>query len=284
VHSLLEQDSKAIMAAFCDVFEDCTLWTGGGLEWILLGSRNSHHAVSEAAMSRQWKDPVTGRELRTLGIENPAQLGSLFLADQSTIAAYTVGVRPLTDDHPLRLSPTPVTEGTVAPMYAEIMNDSAARIRFERSEYIRTHWPASLVSSSTGYFRFERMVRNLFAPAYSASSDILWADLRGVLRESDLHTLPLWLLGTNDKEIVNARQHANDPVYAITADLRLAIASLAERDYPEALRRLEMHPEIITGPRASGQASALYVFTLCMNGERARALRIDAAVVPVVCG
>jgi hypothetical protein len=39
VHSLVPEDSLAIIRAYCDVFEDCTLWSGAGLNWMLVATR-----------------------------------------------------------------------------------------------------------------------------------------------------------------------------------------------------------------------------------------------------
>ncbi len=39
VHNLSFDDARAITEAFCGVFEDCTLWTGAGYDWLLVGTR-----------------------------------------------------------------------------------------------------------------------------------------------------------------------------------------------------------------------------------------------------
>ena len=38
-YQLSQSDNKAVIRAFCDAFADCSLWTGAGPEWILVGSR-----------------------------------------------------------------------------------------------------------------------------------------------------------------------------------------------------------------------------------------------------
>ena len=104
VHSLYEEDAKAIIKAFCNVFEDCSLWAGSGLDWMLLGSRDAAGPIPAALFTRQWHDPVTGPELKELGFEIPEQLGSLFMADSADLKALTENSLPLTDNYPLRLS------------------------------------------------------------------------------------------------------------------------------------------------------------------------------------
>ncbi len=50
VHALTESDSKAILRAFCDVFEDCTLWDGSPLNWIMMGTRDARGPVSQRTL------------------------------------------------------------------------------------------------------------------------------------------------------------------------------------------------------------------------------------------
>ena len=52
VHSMTETDAKAILRAYCDVFTDCSLWGGWGLNWMLVGSRDADWARSESVRSR----------------------------------------------------------------------------------------------------------------------------------------------------------------------------------------------------------------------------------------
>jgi hypothetical protein len=104
VHSLLERDSKAIIRAFCDVFTHCSLWGGAGWDWILVGMRELRGPVTEERFARQWRDPVVGPDLRSLGIERPEQLGALFMADAGDLREMARDVPPLSDDYPRRLS------------------------------------------------------------------------------------------------------------------------------------------------------------------------------------
>ena len=105
VHSLEEDDSRAVVRAFCDAFPDCTLWAGTELDWMLAGSNGAASPVDEAVFRRQWDDPKVGPELRRLGIENPEQLGALFMADAEGLAAFAGSAEPLVDDRPQRLGP-----------------------------------------------------------------------------------------------------------------------------------------------------------------------------------
>src|SRR5262249_52060774 len=75
------KESLAVIKGFCDVFEDCSLWTGFGHEWMLLGTRNAPGPVSEERFARQWSDPVVLPRLQAAGFGSPAQLGTTYLAD-----------------------------------------------------------------------------------------------------------------------------------------------------------------------------------------------------------
>jgi spermidine synthase len=49
VYQLEPLDTLAIISAFCAAFDDCSLWAGAGLEWMLLGSNGADGQVSAAA-------------------------------------------------------------------------------------------------------------------------------------------------------------------------------------------------------------------------------------------
>jgi len=157
VHSLLMEDTLAIVRAYCDVFEDCSLWTGAGLNWMLAGSRNASWSGSEEGFSRQWTDPVVGPELRALGFERPEQLGATFLADADQLRDETRDVLPLTDDFPKRLTDrTDFRSSRIE--HVPWLDSAAARERFEESSFIREAWPADLREESLGFFAYQEMI------------------------------------------------------------------------------------------------------------------------------
>ena len=47
MEQLAESDSRTIVRAFADVFDDCSLWIGAGSEWILLGVRPGGRPATE---------------------------------------------------------------------------------------------------------------------------------------------------------------------------------------------------------------------------------------------
>ena len=88
VHSLSPGETRSILAAYCQVFPDCSLWTTARLNWMLMGSRGGRWSRSEAEFSRQWHDARVLPELRALGIEKPEQMGAMFMADSDTPRAH----------------------------------------------------------------------------------------------------------------------------------------------------------------------------------------------------
>ena len=79
-------DVAPIIRAFCDVFEDCSLWNGTLYDWMLVGSRHAQGPASEQAFTDAWAHPVVGPHLREVGFEVPEQLGATFLGDARYLA------------------------------------------------------------------------------------------------------------------------------------------------------------------------------------------------------
>jgi spermidine synthase len=91
VYQMTDAENKAIIRAFCDAFDDCSLWSGAGLEWILIGGTSP--------LRRAPLPPSAAR----LGFETTEHLAATFIADAATLRRITADTPPLTDDFPLRL-------------------------------------------------------------------------------------------------------------------------------------------------------------------------------------
>jgi spermidine synthase len=90
VDQLTKSDTRALVAAFCGAFEDCSLWNGADANLILMGSRG---------------------ELGT-----PASQPTTLMADSNMLRAFVGGAPPVTDDRPFRLSPEQARD-TAAELY-----------------------------------------------------------------------------------------------------------------------------------------------------------------------
>ena len=231
VHLLEVVESKAVIRGFCEVFEDCSLWTGIGLEWMLAGSREIKGPVSEEHFEKQWRDATVGPELRSLGFDRPELLGTTFLADARTLRRLTAQTPPLDDDHPLRLSPHAVTKGD--PLNFKMMEVRETRAGFESSEWIKRVWPAGLRERTLGYFDTQRQINRGDAQAYGAPAAVL-PEIEAMLTSMSLRIPVLAAFLTYDAEIQAARRAANRGVNDPFVDELLAIDALGDRDYSRA--------------------------------------------------
>ena len=231
VYQTTARETNAMIRGFCDVFEDCSLWVGIGLEWMLVGTADGGRPVTEETFAKQWNDPVTGNALRGLGFDRPELFGTTFLADAPALRKLTADTDPLDDDHPLRLSPRFVT--SAEPSYFEMMDVTRTRSAFESSEWIRKVWPPSLRERTLAEFDTQRLI-NRASPGYGGPA-VTMADVEEVLTATNLRFPVLTMLLLRSENAVAAARRAaargeSDP----NIDEFLGIDALANRDYSRA--------------------------------------------------
>ncbi|HEX2658382.1 MAG TPA: fused MFS/spermidine synthase [Polyangia bacterium] len=230
VEELDEDDARAITGAFCAAFADCALWTGAGPHWMLTGTRGLATPPTEQDFAAQWRDPVVGPELLRLGLESPAQLGATFLADAAQLAPWFGAVPPLDDAHPHRLSPRrPAPERQ--DFIERWMEAAPAAARFEASAFVRALWPARWRDEALAAFATQPLVDAVtFLPARPVGLE----DLRGLLLESTLTTLPLLAAGGEPRVLALSQraweQGARSPALAE----QLGLGALSQRAYGRA--------------------------------------------------
>ncbi|MBW2290210.1 MAG: hypothetical protein JRG90_20640, partial [Deltaproteobacteria bacterium] len=239
VHSLVPGDSLAIIRAYCDVFEDCTLWSGAGLNWMLVGTRNARWPVSLEAFTRQWRDPVVAPELRALGFERPEQLGATFIADAPVLRALTDKVLPLVDDFPKRLSDD-IDSGRLARVHLAWMDVDASRDRFAASRFIRAAWPEALREATLGAFNFQKLIDRARRVRGGRKIHRLERvrNLHAALASGDLHTLPIWWLEIDDSQLDAMARGLASGAPRRAHRYRLAAVALADRDFAKAADHL----------------------------------------------
>jgi hypothetical protein len=191
-------EAFAVTRGFCDVFEDCSLWTGFGHEWMLVGTRGAPGPASAGRFARQWSDPGVESHLRAAGFASPAQLGATFLADSDQLAALTAPWPPLVDNHPYRLDPRrPLSHPSV--QYAQLMETGQARERFRESPFIRRLWPPEWALKTLAAFAPQAILnRHAWSTEHLLPEGEL-GDLEAALTAGD-ETLALWALGTSVEE------------------------------------------------------------------------------------
>ncbi len=261
VHQLREMDALAIVRAFCDAFDDCSLWSGIGLEWMLMGSRGGIAPVSRERFSRLWSDPRTGRELRRIGVDEPERMVALFMADAPLLRDVTARVAPVADNYPRRIS-SQLPNLRAEPLFAWFMDPVRSRLRLESSPWIASILPPALIGASGKRFRERGMLDAAMNPELRAEDSSLWSDLAELLRGTDLTVLPQWLLDSEARmgEIAS-RKDVADPLAAE----HQAIEALVQRRRPAP----EMDRSHFNAMTPKGQL--VTILRDCLGGQQARA-------------
>jgi spermidine synthase len=273
VYQLSLADAKAIVRGFCQAFDDCSLWTGAGLEWMLAGSEGARGPVPPPRFERQWQDQLVAAELRRLGFETPSQLGACFMADAPALRAWTGASPPLDDDHPQRLSPR--TPRELDPAFRELMDADAARRRFEGSAWIASLLPPELRAASAEEFERQALLNELLVEIWARGSlpRLPALTLARLLRGGDQPALALWLLNTDADDVAIARRALASGRREPLAVYLAGLAALAERAYPQAAALLEEARGRLPLPQVESQLA----LTWCLGGRAAQARELISA-------
>ena len=238
VHALRPEEAGAVIAAFCAVFEDCSLWSGSSLDWILLGSRGGTGPGSLERFGAQWRHPRAGRALRALGIERPEQLGTLFLAGPEELRALVAEVPPLVDDWPKRLGSWPLEVEEAMALWKPWLDPQRQRERFANSPLVARLWPPALREATLPWFAWSREVEDALLASVledrAPQRDLPTVDR--ILDGSPLRTLALWRIGSNtdlERALTRAAERGRShPLIPFAAGAR----ALADREWASAAR------------------------------------------------
>jgi spermidine synthase len=234
VHSLLEPEAKAVIRAFCDVFEDCSLWAGADLDWMLVGTRQARGPVSARRFSAQWRDPVVGPDLRDLGFEVPEQLGALFMADAQDLRALTRDSPPLIDDYPKRIGTDPLVSNVQRRTYREWMRSDVARARFEKSQRIEQLWPPELRQASLAYFPLQPLANG--GRHFPSNPRAVLERIHRIQTATPLRSLVAWQLDRSADTRMAAEAARRSGRRGPALDYEAAVHDLADRDFAAAAR------------------------------------------------
>jgi len=270
-------EAWTITAGFCGAFPDCTLWTGFGPEWMLAGTRGLGSGPDAAAFSAQWRSPARAAEMASVGFESPDRLGATFLADARQLATLIGRAPPLVDDFPYRLPPR--EPGPPDQTFWRVMDVSAARRRFEQSDWIARTWPPAVREATLSRFGEQGVLNRLSVAGNTAFS---FAEVVRTLHAFPRRYTSLWLLGFNEDIVRAARRAEARGIGAPMVDHALGASALADGADGEAAARFARILEHTAGetPLVLWRA-----YALCRAGDAegaARTLREQAARVPRV--
>jgi len=265
VHSLTYDDSRAIVRAYCDVFSDCTLWKGMGINWMLMGSRGARWETSEAEFAERWKALKAAREDRELSVELPEQLGAMFISDAPTLRETVRNVAPLRDDFPKRLVDDPPSAEDISAV-RRWMDTEHARRRFRTSPFIEKAWPKELRERTDRYFECEAIVDSIFFHEYGRPTILSRAiePLHELLTETELETLPMWLLSTYADHLSVVDRRSGQGLRTESLPL-LGARALGRRNFDRAARFFG------STKNSSDRSAFLHAYAMAMAGHRDRA-------------
>jgi hypothetical protein len=275
MHSLSGRAALSILAAFCEAFEDCTLWNGSGLDLMMLGTNGPSAEPTVEGFIDQWRHPAVLAELTALGFERPEQLPALFVGDARYLEELTAGTPTLVDDRPKRVVAPDVVEPTRQQLIDGWRDVASARRRFEESPWIAERLPERLRRKALPWFDVQRRIDTaLYGTRHPDGSPL--ADADTILRNTPLETPVLWLLGSDSDLDRMARAGGGPPATPEAAWYR-AVGQLARRDFRAAERSLALAEQ---SPPHRLAARLLRVYANGIAGRRARAQQLAVEVGP----
>lgn len=288
VYQLKVEETKSILQGFREVFgEGTSLWTGSGLEWMMVGIKNPEGSgrTTEQLFSSQWDSPRTGPELRALGFESAEQLGSLFLADGEDLAAWIGEAPPLVDNHPRRLLHGTNPERSELAAYGELMAPDRCRESFAKSRVLSGLWPEGSFREAMPHFRSRATIDALLGVSSSVVQNPT-SLLHRSLEDPNLKSYASWALGSDEfaaqilREKLDLASGAEVEVEDREILVHLAALAVQEGRFVEADGYLAR--SIASGGGNPDQAFGVTVYRmyfLCRAGKRGRAREVGEAYI-----
>jgi len=275
-------DVHSIVRAFCDVFDDCSLWNATPFDFMLAGTRHAAGPLTAASFAAAWQSPMRASRLREVGFEEPAQIGATFLGDASYLRELTATTPPLTDDFPQRLRPVPArpslsdpryrSDPAVMALYRRVIDPGRAREAFATSDLVRRLWPPSLIVETLPFFDTQRILNRVLLEGGGPLRQI--EDLHALLTTTTLRTLPLWLLGSDE---VTQRIAEESSERTGATEYARALRALSARDY---LRAAAHFSEADRRGLQAPTLRPLLAYSLCLAGDRETARQLARGRTP----
>ncbi|WP_090536333.1 fused MFS/spermidine synthase [Paraburkholderia sartisoli] len=94
-----EEDTRALIKSFVQVFPYASLWTTELHEMMLVGSMQPMELDATRIQAR-FSQPSVAAALREVGIDSPAALLGTWITDRAGLEYYAADAKPVTDNHP----------------------------------------------------------------------------------------------------------------------------------------------------------------------------------------
>jgi len=263
-------DVHTIVRAFCDVFDDCSLWNATPFDLMLAGTRRATGPIAPAAFAEAWRQPRLAARLHEIGFEQPEQIGATFLGDAAYLRDLTARTPPLTDDFPQRLRPASDRpslsdpryrfDPSVTALYQQVIDTDRARRAFGSSDFIRRLWPPALIEATLPFFDEQRVLNRMLLEGGGPLRQI--EDLHALLTTTMLRTLPLWILGSDE---VKQRIAEDSAERTGATEYARGLRALTARDY---LRAAAHFSEAERRGLQGATIRPLLVYSLCLGGDR----------------
>ena len=270
INQLQVEETKAILRAFHGAFPNASVWGSADRDWIMMGINGPGRRVDEGELRRLWNDPVTGADLRRIGIEVPQQLGGLFLMDGEGIDQITQNVAPLTDVYPKRLTDEPWDDEANHRFALTYLTAPVAIQRFVHSPLISQIWPKTLNPEAAELESFFILRQTRYLSEIIGSNKLAELDL--YLRHSRLRMPVLEVLGSDGfRASIAERVLKNSATPPVETMPDLIAGALAQRDIDRAIRLLESKKDLGV---FSANDMFLLTYLYCLNGsvDKAEAL------------
>ena len=265
LRELTDVSTKAILRAFCDVFEDCSLWNGRGTDLMMVGTSNAQGPVSEEQFIRQWNEPAVAAEMKRLGFEQPEQLGALFIGDADYLKRLIADSPILVDNYPKLIEAPFSSQEETNRLLGSFTDEAAAKERFRNSPLIKRLWPERLRTTSLPYFEFQDVINTHFYGDMLRRTPAI-EDVHRLLTQSSLSMPALWRLGSDmdiQRIVANATpEESAQPLLQFHLGIRL----ISERNYAAAVEPL-LRAEQLKETEVRQDAFRFRIYALIMSGQ-----------------
>jgi hypothetical protein len=270
LYQLTDNETKAILRAFHNVFPNASLWATSDLEWIMIGMKPPLRKPDEEVAARLWSDPRVRSDLLRIGLEVPEQMPALFVMDAEEIDRMTQGVQPLTDFYPKRLTDAQPDLDAAYRLGYSYLESSGVLRRFFASSLIRDIWPNQQKETLEPLF----ILRETRYRSEMSGSNWL-AELDFYLRHYAFRTPVLavqnsdeFRLALAERPVADSRSFPPDALHDLVA------GALARRDFEAAIRLLESEKD---HGFSNSNDFFLLTYLYCLNGSVEKAETLAAA-------